>query len=80
MFPGLDSGHVFIPSYLRILHVSQEPVLLNEAIWDNLRFGCPDNDDETRAMKILHQLGMHTSCSIMSEAARNVCVEEHEES
>jgi len=37
-------GEVFIPTHLRILHVSQEPYILPSSILDNLSFGVVDVD------------------------------------
>jgi ABC-type multidrug transport system fused ATPase/permease subunit len=55
LFP--DAGHVLIPTYLRILHVSQDPVLLGLSAWKNLTFGHPHADPE-RVKNILDDLGM----------------------
>jgi hypothetical protein len=33
------SGMVFVPSHLRILYVSKDPVLLSLSLWQNLTFG-----------------------------------------
>eukprot|EP00929_Paragymnodinium_shiwhaense_P011267 TRINITY_DN11679_c0_g1_i2.p1 TRINITY_DN11679_c0_g1~~TRINITY_DN11679_c0_g1_i2.p1 ORF type:complete len:865 (+),score=85.20 TRINITY_DN11679_c0_g1_i2:91-2685(+) len=37
LFP--TQGNVFVPTYLRTLLVSREPVLLSSSLWDNLTFG-----------------------------------------
>ena len=55
LFP--DAGHVLIPTYLRILHVSQDPVLLGLSAWKNLAFGHPHTDHD-RVKKILDDLGI----------------------
>jgi ABC-type multidrug transport system fused ATPase/permease subunit len=53
LFP--QSGVVGIPAHLRILHVSQDPVVLSMPAWENLTFSCPDADPE-RVLKILEWL------------------------
>jgi len=70
IFPGERSGHVFIPTHLRILHVSQEPMLLNFTLWENLVFGCPGIHDDTRIKNILHMLGMNTVLSMLEEQSK----------
>jgi len=35
-------GDIFIPTYLRILHVSCDPILLSMSCWENLTFGYQD--------------------------------------
>jgi len=37
LFP--TDGRYFVPSYLRILHVSEDPVLLDRSLWSNLAIG-----------------------------------------
>jgi len=60
LFP--TSGAIFVPSHLRILHVSQEVLLLRESAWHNLTFGCrqPLSDlDLQRVELVAERLGMH---------------------
>ena len=38
LFPS--KGEIFIPTHLRILHVSQEPLILDGSMLQNLTFGC----------------------------------------
>eukprot|EP00930_Biecheleria_cincta_P057486 TRINITY_DN43419_c0_g1_i1.p1 TRINITY_DN43419_c0_g1~~TRINITY_DN43419_c0_g1_i1.p1 ORF type:complete len:406 (+),score=61.28 TRINITY_DN43419_c0_g1_i1:117-1220(+) len=59
LFP--TEGSIFIPSHLRILHVSQEVLLVKESVWRNLVFGCalPLSDvDVERIALIAEQLGI----------------------
>jgi len=55
IFP--ESGHVFVPTHLRVLHVSQDPTLLNMGVWKNLTFG-RHNADLSRVRGILDRLEM----------------------
>merc|ERR1711988_1005466 len=50
-----QEGFVFIPTHLRILHVSQDPVLLHLSVWKNLTFG-DVNATWDRVKKILDLL------------------------
>merc|ERR1712054_78137 len=45
-----QKGFVFIPSHLRTLFVSQEPMMPNSSLWDNLTFGCPNPRDVDPAL------------------------------
>jgi len=40
LFP--DKGAIFIPTHLRILQVTQEPLMMNTSLWKNLIFGVQD--------------------------------------
>ncbi|CAK9019444.1 Multidrug resistance protein pgp-1 (P-glycoprotein A) (P-glycoprotein-related protein 1) [Durusdinium trenchii] len=66
IFP-LD-GSIFIPSHLRILHVTQEAYLLNLSPWKNLIFGCanPLSVDPARVRKILQLLQMKTTLQLIT--------------
>lgn len=59
IFPKEGDGDLVIPSHLRCLHVTQEPVLLGLTLWENLVFGCqrPLPDPE-RIIQILEGLEM----------------------
>ena len=39
-----DSGTVFVPPHLRVLHVTAEPYFVNESLKDNLFFGYGTKD------------------------------------
>ncbi|CAJ1401466.1 unnamed protein product [Effrenium voratum] len=60
IFP--QEGSIFIPSHLRILHVTQETYLLNLSPWQNLIFGCPNphSVDPARVRFICQRLKMNT--------------------
>lgn len=58
-----NAGSIFVPTHLRILYVSQQPVLLNGDLWKNLAFGdgtlCRDNPDHmNKVRKIIGILGL----------------------
>jgi len=53
IFP--TEGEIFIPTHLRILHVSQEVYIMNLSVLQNLTFGHPEACPE-RMMKILRTL------------------------
>lgn len=55
LFP--ESGSVAIPTHLRILHVSPEPIILSLPAWENLTFACPDVDPE-RVFKVIDMMNM----------------------
>jgi len=56
IFP--TSGDLFIPTHLRILHVSQEVFVLDTSLLHNLTFGNPNADVEI-IMHLLERLGAH---------------------
>jgi len=58
MFP--TRGSIFIPNHLRILHVTQEPLLLEMPPLQNLLFGGPNDSENTpqRVRAILERLEM----------------------
>jgi len=58
-------GEVFIPTYLRILHVSHDPVLLKMSAWDNLIFGYPAAEPEL-VRSILTMLEMWKTLEIVN--------------
>jgi ABC-type multidrug transport system fused ATPase/permease subunit len=57
------NGELFVPAHLRILHVSQQPILLNASPWENLAIGkqyWKDNDFESnRVITICRRLGLN---------------------
>merc|ERR1712039_517400 len=60
-----SSGEIFMPSYLRILHVSASPIILEGSIWRNLTIGSinywRDPEFESlRAVRICQRLGLST--------------------
>merc|ERR1712176_736712 len=57
------TGEIFVPSHLRVLHVSQEPVLLRGNIWRNVAIGrriyWSDPEFETqRVVRICQRIGL----------------------
>jgi len=60
LFP--TEGSYFVPSYLRILHVSEDPVLLDRSLWSNLAIGrdywrSAPNETE-RILRICTRIGL----------------------
>jgi len=57
LFPS--DGNIIVPTHLRSIHVSKEPILMRMSLWENLAFGLPkgkgvDNSaEEVRALAIL---------------------------
>jgi ABC-type multidrug transport system fused ATPase/permease subunit len=60
LFP--TKGFYFVPSFLRILHVTVEPTLLNRSLWTNLAIGRDYWRDEQfeadRIVKICRRIGL----------------------
>jgi len=60
LFP--TEGSFFVPSYLRILHVSEDPVLLDRSLWSNLAIGRDywrSAENETaRILRICKRIGL----------------------
>jgi len=50
-------GCIFIPTHLRVLHVSNQPLMIEGSIYNNLVFGAKDCSRE-RVYEILEDLGM----------------------
>lgn len=67
VFP--QEGSIFIPSHLRVLHVTQEALMLNSSPWRNLLFGCPDTTlvDANRVRLILEMMEMKATLSLIEE-------------
>jgi len=65
IFP--HEGQIFIPSHLRILHVTQEAYLLNLSPWRNLIFGCANahSVDPERVRTILTKLEMSATLEMI---------------
>eukprot|EP00929_Paragymnodinium_shiwhaense_P100186 TRINITY_DN6232_c0_g1_i1.p1 TRINITY_DN6232_c0_g1~~TRINITY_DN6232_c0_g1_i1.p1 ORF type:complete len:1010 (+),score=275.61 TRINITY_DN6232_c0_g1_i1:74-3103(+) len=64
IFP--TEGEIFIPTHLRILHICQEPMLLDMTAWQNLVFGRP-HADARRVCNILERLEMRKTLAIVKE-------------
>merc|ERR1712217_658332 len=60
IFPSDDQGELFIPTHLRILHVSRDPMFISLSIWQNLTFGSshPVDISIDRVKRILNRFHM----------------------
>jgi len=67
LFP--TQGVYFVPSYLRILHVAEDPIILDRSLWRNLTIGRDywrdDEFEAQRVLRICRRLGL--SGSVISE-------------
>jgi len=58
---GPTEGDYFVPSYLRILHVSGNPVLLDRGLWSNLAIGRAywrsAENESARILRICKRIG-----------------------
>lgn len=71
-------GRVFVPSHLRILHVSREPVFMHTSMLHNMALGLPNptnpsNEDRERIMRILVELDLQDVVDIMNDEAFGTC-------
>jgi len=64
IFP--DEGMIFVPTHLRLLHVAQEPMLLQLTAWQNLVFG-RHNADPHRVCAILERLEMEKTLEMIED-------------
>jgi len=62
VFP--TEGHVFMPTHLRVLHVSYQPQMLMTGMWLNLTLGMQDAPHE-RVHAILADLGMRKTLKLL---------------
>lgn len=69
LFP--DDGMVFIPTHLRILHVSQQPCLLGLSPWRNLTFGRP-HAVPARVRSICEEMRMHQTWNLASKELKRL--------
>lgn len=60
-----DSGYLFMPSHLRSVFVSGQPIMLNASVWKNLTYGDPDMQDAGMVKGILRELKMHSVLEIL---------------
>mmetsp|Transcript_24927 Transcript_24927/g.62475 ORF Transcript_24927/g.62475 Transcript_24927/m.62475 type:complete len:465 (-) Transcript_24927:55-1449(-) len=63
----LPGGQVFVPTHLRVLHVSTQPVMIAAPLWDNLVFGAKDTPPE-RVLPILDDMGMELTKDLLMSA------------
>lgn len=80
-------GSIFVPSHLRVLHVSPEPIFLRASILHNLTFGLPRHDavDAERVFHILDMLGLadignKISSELSTQGTRNCDEIDHNKS
>jgi len=62
IFPS--KGLVFFPSHCRVLYVSQEVMLLDLSVWQNLTFGSGEDADPWRVETILERMDMKFTLSL----------------
>lgn len=66
IFP--QDGSIFIPSHLRVLHVTQEAFILNTSPWQNLIFGADASQVEpSRVRQILERMQMRVTLNLIEE-------------
>lgn len=76
--PRQEDDHmtnVFVPSHLRTLHVSAEPIFFEGTLYDNLTLGVREGDTDgsmERVVKICRRLGLPRS--IIAEFVQEPCV------
>lgn len=69
------AGEIFMPSYLRILHVSASPIILEGSIWRNLTIGSINywrdpESESVRAVRICKRLGLSSRFMNILESTR----------
>jgi len=61
------SGHIYVPSHLRVLHVSREPMFLRASLLQNLAFGLPPHMiDVDRIKTILRKLDLEDMIQVLN--------------
>merc|ERR1719482_1286766 len=65
MFP--DKGTLFVPSHLRVLYVSNDSVLLNLSLWQNLTFGNSKGNNPFRVENILKAMKMEEALELCNK-------------
>jgi len=78
-FPKAKDGHVFIPTFLRVLQVSQDICLLDQSVWANLTFGFPQAARD-RVKGILNLLEMHLTTKLLHQELACLEVEQDDNS
>jgi len=71
--PSNIEGHLFVPSHLRVLHISMEPLFFEGTLLHNLTFGVkvPQDGDLNRIKAILHRLSLTDDVDLNSEDTDN---------
>lgn len=73
LFPR--SGVIFIPTHLRVLHVSQDPIILSCSAWRNLTFACSNAATE-RVHEILSLLNMDYTRKLVEDELQHLDTDE----
>jgi len=67
------SGDVAIPTHLRVVHVTTEPILMRMGIWENLTFGltkpCDDQDD--RVLEVAKAMRLSQSILALMQSQKH---------
>eukprot|EP00747_Dinoflagellata_sp_TGD_P049966 gnl/TRDRNA2_/TRDRNA2_146493_c1_seq1.p1 gnl/TRDRNA2_/TRDRNA2_146493_c1~~gnl/TRDRNA2_/TRDRNA2_146493_c1_seq1.p1 ORF type:complete len:757 (+),score=170.16 gnl/TRDRNA2_/TRDRNA2_146493_c1_seq1:182-2272(+) len=64
-----QTGHMFVPSHLRYLNVSELPLILEESLWINLTLGNEEVDLQS-VRSILDRLGAHRLITTLDDEFR----------
>eukprot|EP00930_Biecheleria_cincta_P047101 TRINITY_DN32589_c0_g1_i1.p1 TRINITY_DN32589_c0_g1~~TRINITY_DN32589_c0_g1_i1.p1 ORF type:complete len:827 (-),score=142.55 TRINITY_DN32589_c0_g1_i1:24-2504(-) len=62
-----ETGYLFIPSHLRSLFVSGQPIMLNASLWKNLTYGVPEMKDTETVVSILKELSMESILELLKK-------------
>jgi len=64
---------LFVPSHLRVLHISSEPLFFKGSLFENVTFGvsCPADGEHDRVMEICRTLGIRQSVLQMVDQGNN---------
>lgn len=81
LFAGIltpSKGSLFVPSHLRILHVSREPVFMHTSMLHNMSLGLPHptrptQQERDRITRILFELDLHDVVDIMNDEENGTC-------
>merc|ERR1719327_1759693 len=54
-----SEGSIFIPAHLNVLHVTQEPMILETGLWGNLTFGVDTEPEHVRSvLRLMEEWGL----------------------
>jgi len=75
-------GSVFVPSHLRVLHCSREPVFMHTSMLHNLALGLPhptdpSKEDIERIMNILLELGLQDVVDVINDEQNGTFTSKH---
>jgi ABC-type bacteriocin/lantibiotic exporter with double-glycine peptidase domain len=68
MLTGPDTGFLYVPQHLRVLHISREPLFFRGSLYQNLTYGVPPGDKDghiDRVMKICKVLNIRPETSAL---------------